>query len=35
MMAIRIVKNVKAYLKEAQKSIFDSITYVVDWFALS
>ena len=33
MMAIRIVKNVKAILKEAHKSIFDSKTYAVDGFA--
>ena len=35
MMAIRTEKNVKALLKEAHKSIFDSKTYAVDGFAPS
>ena len=35
MMTIRIEKNVKALLKEAHKSIFDSKTYVLDVFAPS
>ena len=35
MMAIRIEKNAKAYLKEAHKSIFDSKTYAVDGLATS